>query len=309
MPRNKYFSNGTRSERDLLDSLVQESIQIHGQDVYYLPRNIVKLDNILNEDILSKFDTSYVIEMYLESVDGFEGEGKLISKFGLEIRDQITLVVSVRRWNQLVGRFGKGQGIPQVRPSEGDLIYLPLTKGLFEIKFVEDRKPFFQLGGSPTYKLICELFEYANQDLDTGIPEIDNIQSYSSQGFAVIADFQSSINKFTIGEKVSFTLPNGVIGSAEILKQVKTNILTERKLFLGNVSYIDSSYHAFSIGSLLHSNITGFDAEVTQVLELIGSTDNDTQPNDDTSQNAEFEKEGNDWLDFSESNPFGNPYE
>jgi hypothetical protein len=164
MPRSVYFSERYRAEQNLLEDLLIESMKIMGHDVYYIPRKIVKQDFILNEDVISTFDASFSIEMYVESVDGFEGDGDLMTKFGLEVRDQVTLVCSRRRWNALIGRHGYTNDA--VRPREGDLIYLPLTGGLFEIKFVEDKSPFFQLGGTgdskgttPTFKLTCELFE------------------------------------------------------------------------------------------------------------------------------------------------------
>ena len=173
MPRSVYFSHGTRSEKHILEDILIESIKIMGHDVYYIPRKIIKMDQILNEDFLSQFDKAFKIEMYVESVDGFEGDGKLVAKFGLEIRDQITLVVSRRRWNGLIGKFGYTEN--SARPREGDLVYFPMTGGLFEIKWVEDKQPFFQLNNTPTFKLTCELYEYSNENINTGVPEVDGV--------------------------------------------------------------------------------------------------------------------------------------
>lgn len=301
MPRNIYISHGSQSEKDLHADLIAEAISIYGHDVYYLPRNIVKLDDILNEDVVSKFDKSHVCEMYIESVDGFEGDGKLITKFGLEIRDQITFVVSVRRWKQLVGRFHNDQS----RPKEGDLIFLPVTKGLFEIKFVEDKKPFFQLADTPTYKLICELFEYANQDLDTGILAIDEIQTYSSQGFGVIASFASD-ERFEIGEKLIIELPSGITGSAELLKSSTTETANEQRLFLGPLTWDDGEFHVIpENGTSLSSNINNISGQINFVFTLNNSTDDDTYVNDDNAQNSSFEAARSEFVDFSENNPFG----
>lgn len=308
MPRNKYISHGTRSEKDLYEDLIAEAIKVYGHDVYYLPRTIVKLDEILNEDVTSRFDSSHVCEMYIESVDGFEGDGKLITKFGLEIRDQLTFVVSVRRWNELVGRFGHGVGSnPQVRPQEGDLIYTPLTKGLFEIKFVEDKKPFFQLGDTPTYKLICELFESANQDLNTGVPTIDNIQGYTSAGFAFLVTFSDDNTEFDINTRVNLTLPNMITGSAELLKQERTATVNERKVFVGPLEFDDGVFHVVPVGTEIESPQLGVVGTINHVFTLANSTDDDTQVNDDNSQNSSFENTGNQFIDFTESNPFGEP--
>jgi hypothetical protein len=298
MPRNIYISHGTNSEQDLYEDLIAESIQIYGHDVYYLPRTIVELDSILNEDVTSTFDSSYICEMYVESIDGFEGEGKLITKFGLEIRDQLTFVVSVRRWNELIGRFETDQ----VRPNEGDLIYVPFTKGLFVIKFVEDKKPFFQLNDTPTYKLICELFEYANQDMNTGVSEIDAIQRYSSQGFGVIVQHPNA-ERFVLSEILIIELPSGVTGSAELLKQSDTLTLNEERLYLGPLTWDDGVFHVIpETGSTLTG--AGTTGDVNFVFSLDNSTDDDTSINDDNAQNNSFEIDGGAFIDFSEDNPF-----
>ena len=124
MAVNSYFQNGTTSEQDLYENLVIESIQIHGLDVYYIPRKILKKDLILNEEVLAEFDDAYQIEMYVDSVDGFEGDGKLLERFGLEVRDQINLVVANSRRNSLIGDHGYAGNT--VKPNEGDLIYIPM---------------------------------------------------------------------------------------------------------------------------------------------------------------------------------------
>ena len=175
MATNLYFSQGVRSEQNLYEDIVIESLKIYGQDLYYLPRDIIAEDTILNEDVQSRFNSSYKVEMYVENVDGFDGEGDLFTKFGVEIRDAVTLVVSRKRWSQTVQRFDNE--ITGQRPREGDLIYVPFTKKLFEIMHVGHEQPFYQLTNLPTYKLRCELFEYAGEDLDTNIPAIDAIEA------------------------------------------------------------------------------------------------------------------------------------
>ena len=173
MPRNVYFSQGATSEQRLYEDITIEALKIYGHDVFYIPRSIVNTDSIFNEDALSKFGEAFQIEMYVENTDGFGGEGDLLSKFGVEIRDSVNLIVSDRRWQQLVSRF---QDPTEVRPQEGDLIFFPLVNGLFEINYVEDETPFYQLQNIPTFKLSCQQFEYNNQEIDTGVAEVDKFE-------------------------------------------------------------------------------------------------------------------------------------
>ena len=178
MTRNVYFGQGTKNEQYLLEDIICESISIWGQDFYYVPRSLIAKDEILGEDRLSKFKTAYPIEMYLETTDGFEGQGAFINKFGLMMEQSATLTVARRRWDQLVGRYGQTQ-LPN-RPNEGDLLYFPLTGGLFEIKFVQHQDPFYQLGKLYVYKLNVELFQYSSEKMETGIKEIDAFESLKS---------------------------------------------------------------------------------------------------------------------------------
>jgi hypothetical protein len=174
MATNLYFSQKVKSEQNLYEDIVIESLKMYGQDVYYLPRDLVNEDRILGDDPESSFNSSHVIEMYIENTEGFEGEGDLFTRFGVEIRDEATFVVARKRWEQTVQRYDNE--ITSVRPSEGDLIYLPLSKSLFQISHVEHEMPFYQLSNLPVYKLRCQLFEYTGEDLDTGIDTIDDIE-------------------------------------------------------------------------------------------------------------------------------------
>jgi len=308
MPRSVYFSQTYRTEQNLLEDLMIESMQIMGHDVFYIPRKIVKQDFILNEDIISSFDAAFSLEMYVESVDGFEGDGDLMTKFGLEVRDQVTLVCSRKRWNALIGRHGYTND--SVRPREGDLIFLPLSVGLFEIKFVEDKNPFFQLGGSgrskgnnPTFKLICELFEYGGQEIDTGIDSIDNIQTAHSQSYRAEVNFNGG-QMHELGETLTITLPSGVVGSAEALRY--EHIGNTVILSVGNLTFNDEKFHTLVNGTTFigqQSNTT------STIVDVIGLLDGDAAlfENDDLTQNSSFEVEGHDYIDFSESNPFGEP--
>lgn len=190
MPLNQYFystatgTQGSPNEQDLLADLVEESIQIWGQEFVYMPRQLVGKDEILGEDRLSKFTYAYPLEMYVETPQGFVGQGEFVSKFGLYIEQSIQVSVSRRRWSQVVATAGKA--ILSERPAEGDLLYYPITKRLFEIKYVEKETNFYQLGSLPTWKMTIELFQYASEKLDTNIPEIDAFEDANSMDESII---------------------------------------------------------------------------------------------------------------------------
>ena len=196
MARNVYFSQGTANEQYLIEDIIVESLQVYGQDFYYIPRTLVAKDNILGEDRLSEFKQAYGIEMYLENVDGFEGQGAFIQKFGLMMEQSATLTVARRRWDQLVGRFNQAQ-LPN-RPCEGDLLYFPLTKGLFEIKFVQYQNPFYQLGKLYVYKLQVELFQYASEHIDTGLKDIDVFETLKSYDTSYPRNATGSVTSITM---------------------------------------------------------------------------------------------------------------
>jgi len=202
MPTNVYFTQGTKNEQFLVEDLIIESLKIYGQDFFYIPRTLVSKDEILGEDRLSKFTSSFPIEMYFENVDSFEGQGAFIQKFGLMMEQSATLVVARRRWEQMVGRFG-ATIIPS-RPCEGDLIYFPLTKGMFEIKFVKHQDPFYQLGKLYVYKLQVELFQYSSEKIDTGIPSID--------AFETLKTFNTNTTRTPYGEITGVNVTNSGAG-------------------------------------------------------------------------------------------------
>ena len=167
-----YFNNFAASkEQALLESLIIESIKIYGIHVYYLPRNIVSNDPLYTEDDQSDYSNAYNIEMYIKSIDGFEGDGVFLGKLGLEIRDQVTLTVAKRIFNEEIGNNRQ-----QKRPNEGDVIYLPLNNKVFQVKYVNYKPFFYQLGALQTYDLVCETFEYSGETFNTGFDFIDRIQ-------------------------------------------------------------------------------------------------------------------------------------
>lgn len=282
----------------MFEEIIIESLKIYGQDVYYLPRDIMNEDRILNEDVPSRFNSSYKIEMYIENIEGFDGEGDLFTKFGVEIRDQATFIVARKRWENTVYKYDND--ISGTRPLEGDLLYIPFSKKLFEITMVEHEQPFYQLKNLPTYKLRCELFEYSGEDLDTGIVTIDDIEA--AYAYKYILSLDSSSDGFTIGETVNQTLADGTIMSGEVSNWSDSS----NTLSLIHIGANDGKFHNFVTGRQVVGTtdidpglLTSFSsAGVIQVTE-----DNQLSSNE---QNTYFDTL-TDFLDFSESNPFGDP--
>ena len=173
-------------EQNLLNDLAEEMIKIHGINVYYIPRKHVNIDALFGEDSASEFDNAILIEMYLKNYLGFGGDGDMMSKFGLMTSDTLTLCVARRRFDEEIGRQ-----FNFVRPQEGDLIYFPFTKGIFEIKFVEHEATFYQTGALQFFELRCEKFNYSDEKINTGIADIDNAQinnSTASDNFRILTE-------------------------------------------------------------------------------------------------------------------------
>jgi hypothetical protein len=167
-------------EQTLIEDLIIESIKIYGIDVCYLPRTVVSEDMLFGEDVLSKFENRYSVEMYIKSVDGFSGDGDFLSKFGLEIRDEMVLTVAQRRFHEEVSADNttKVDDTPGInRPAEGDLIFFPLNQKIFEVKFVEHETVFYQMGELQTYDLTVELFEYSHERIDTNMERINSVET------------------------------------------------------------------------------------------------------------------------------------
>lgn len=311
MPRNVYFSQGAKSEQNLYEDLVTEALKIYGHEMYYIPRNMVSRDMILNEDIESKFTDAYVIEMYLENVDGFDGDGTLFTKFGLEIRDQATFVVSKRQWEKLVGLYNNE--IVSGRPNEGDLIFFPLTRSFFVIKFVEHKSPFYQLSKVPVYKLQCEMFEYSDEDFSTGIQEIDSIQQKFAAEYFFTIENSNDID-FVIGETVKQILAPATnsTDAVEIFgkvlrfdQKISLNTNIELRIALGEIRMSNGNFGEFSLGKLIATE-SGAEWDITKVYDLDTAGEDLTfNGNAQGAQNYDFEKQGNDIIDFTEHNPFG----
>ena len=185
MALNPYFLQGSSGEQNLVQDLINEQLKIYGIDVYFIPRKLLKTDDILNEVQSSKFDDTFIIEAYLNNYDGYAPDSDIMTKFGLRLKNEISLVISKERFEEIISPYlaeiasvarnyypGEDLAITD-RPKEGDLIYFPLGERLFEIKRVEVEKPFYQLGKSYVFELSCELFEYEDEEISTGVSEID----------------------------------------------------------------------------------------------------------------------------------------
>ena len=215
MSTNFYFNNFTNSmEQNLIEDLVIESIKIYGHDVFYCPRKAGNLDEIYGEDPLTEYTTAFSIDMYIRSYDSYEGDGQFLSKFNLEIRDQVTFTVAVRTFFNEVAQYTYVPAL--TRPLEGDLIYLPMADRLFQIKYVNKTPVFYQMGNIQMYDVVAEMFEYSGEVLNTGIEAIDNIEktytlntlsskvnantfnldTQSQDVFAYNSEFQSEANNF-----------------------------------------------------------------------------------------------------------------
>lgn len=171
MALNPYFNHFTaNNEQSLMADLIVESIQQYGYSMIYLPRTQTNFDDLYNQDDMSEFNSAYTIEMYIKSVDAFEGEGTFLSKFGLEVRDRVTLSVARRTFDTVVGTPAT---LP--RPREGDLIFFTMTNKIFEIVYVDNRAIFYPLGALPLYDIQAEVYEYNGEKFNTGVAAIDAI--------------------------------------------------------------------------------------------------------------------------------------
>ena len=176
MALNPYFQQGARSEQNLVQDLINEQLRMYGVEVHYMPRKYIKENTVIREVVQSKFDDAYPLEAYVDTYDGYGDNPVLLSKFGIEQTNEITLTISRERWENYIEPLMKNEEDVKLttRPKEGDLIYFPLGDRLFEIKFVEHEKPFYQLQKNYVYELRCELFRYEDEVIDTGVEEIDN---------------------------------------------------------------------------------------------------------------------------------------
>ena len=215
---NPYFLNGSKNEQNLIQSLVNEQLKMYGVEVYYLPRQYATEQTVIKEVIESKFEHAYPLEAYVDSYEGFGGQGTLLSKFGIQEKDDLTLVISKERYQEYISPFMKD--IPNMkgvthRPREGDLVWFPLGDKLFEIKYVEHEQPFYQLEKNYVYQLKLELFRYEDEVIDTGVETVDDeiaeigtgyVQTLTLIGAAVTATASATV--CTSGSVNSITITN-----------------------------------------------------------------------------------------------------
>jgi|TARA_A100001388_G_scaffold89401_1_gene64619 hypothetical protein len=285
--RSTYFSQGTRSEKNLYEDLIIEQLKIYGHDVHYMPRENLFEDGILG-NTTDKFTDEYMIEMYVEEVNGFAGQGDLIGKFGLDMKDEITYVVARRTFELLVDQ--PSNTLTFNRPREGDVIYMPLFKKFWQIDFVEDEDPMYQISDLPIFKLKCSTWDYASESVETGLAEIDNKLDQVTMD---VLENQITLESGTTS--AGSLLTENISGDVEA-------VLTEAGEFLidetdgDNILYEDDpDYNEYII---LEDALT--DNLATE------STDADNKAFDAAAGLDDFDP-NNDIFDFSENNPFGDP--
>lgn len=291
MAKSQYFTQfgGDADEQNLIQDLVDEQIKLFGQDVYYVPKTML-IDKSMNDVILKKYEDDVLIEMMLINVEGFGGAGAAaMSKFGLKLSDEITYAVSKRRWIEYVET--QIDTVVPNRPNEGDLLYVPMTKNLYEIKFVERETPFYQLGKNYIFSLTCELIENADNYFDTGNPLIDD---YTQEAHVFPVQVKTGgTGTYIVGENVTQTYT--VDGSpVEVTAKIAEWNATARKMRL---TYING---------VLRENLplVGEDSGASWVVDTFSTIDFQID-NYDNAENLYYEEQGDIILDFSESNPFG----
>ena len=282
MATNTYFSQGTVGEQGLTQDLVDEQIKMFGKDVYYIPRTLVKEDRGIGEDTLSKFVGAFQVEVYIEDAGGFRGDGDIFSKFGVRIQDQVTFVISKRRFTAAVD--DNATLIVEGRPNEGDLIHLPLANKTFEIQFVEHEVPFYPLGSTYVWGLRCELFEYSDEDIDTGVAAVDAIEANFANAITVNL-VAGGTGTYTVGETITG-------GTSNVSAEVKSFDAGNNQLQVYNRTGI------FTVPEPLTGQSSGA-AWTTATYNTLNNV------NSEFDANATFETQADGILDFTQGNPFG----
>jgi len=287
MATNQYFNlHGTDTpEQRLIENLNIEAIKTFGIDVHYCPRTLNDEDTLMGEDNTASYNSAHTIEMYIKSVDGFEGSGDFISKFGLQINDQVTFTVAKRRFREL-GMTTDGRAD---MPHEGDLIYFPTTSALFQILFVEDEAIFYQTGALQTYDMLCEFFTYSDQNLNTGIEIIDAIEREHS--YSIDFTMNTGSGNYTVGEQV---YQGASLAAAAVKGEVAKWNATDKLLNLINMTgNFSGTSNIIGDDSSASYSITSFDAQSSAANTAATST------------NQEIEAAADAIIDFTEGNPFG----
>ena len=287
MATNQYFNlHGTDTpEQRLIENLTIESIKTFGIDVYYLPRTLNDEDKLMGEDNTASYNSAHTIEMYIKTVEGFEGQGDFISKFGLQINDQITFTVAKRRFREL-GMTTDGRADI---PHEGDLIFFPTTSALFQILFVEDEAIYYQTGALQSYDMLCEMFTYSDQNFNTGIETIDKIEREHS--YSINFTMNTGSGNYTIGETV---YQGTSLAAATVKGEVAAWNATDKVLKLMNMTgNFSGTSNIIGDSSSASYSITSFDAQSSAQSTAASAT------------NKEIEEAADAIIDFTEGNPFG----
>lgn len=302
MPTSHYFPQNYKnnsSETNLIKDLVDEQIKLFGTDIYYVNRKEY-VENFTNDVVFSEYKDKILIEAMLQNVEGFGAQSEFISKFGLRVTDEITMTISARRWDQ--EKFRLSNLKTESRPNEGDLIYLPLTGDLYEIKFVEREMPFYQLGKIYFYTMSCEIYQVGNDDIDTGVDEIDIIESQNDYAVSFILD-EGGTGNYYVGDTIEYhTLVDGNYIATGITAEVAGWDEPSRTLKIIN------STGAFAPGYSILAE--GYPNQTTDTdgIYSIGSqptTVNIDNVNSEFDDNKYIEDTADDFLDFTEVNPFG----
>jgi len=268
MPTNVFFNHAVKTEQNLVEDLIVESLRFYGHNCYYLPRSIVNEDTILGDAAESSFEDAYEVEMYLEGTEGFEGEGELYSKFGIETRESASFIISRRSWERFVSLDANlATGL---RPNEGDLIYFPLSNSLFQIKFVEHENVFYQLGKLYTFKMSCDLYEYSGEDFDTNIEAIDTDMDLASGPITTLTLANTpTLRDFVIGEKVSQMITDTIIIQGTVAAWSEDT----NKLSIGKISTNDTTntYQSFVLTDTTEGNILAEDSLDNDKIILSGT--------------------------------------
>jgi len=285
--RSTYFSHGTRSEKNLYEDLIIEQLKIYGHEVHYMPRENLDTDQVLG-NTTDKFTDAHMIEMYVEEVNGFAGQGDLIGKFGLDMRDELTFVVARRTFELLVDQPSNTLTIN--RPREGDIIYMPLFKKFWQIDFVEDEDPMYQINDLPIFKLKCSTWDYSSESVETGITEIDEKLD------AVTMDLLEN----------QITLESGTTSSGSLISENTA----------GNIEALLSETGDLIVDETDGDNIIlEDDPNFVEYIILEDFLTENFKTEATDSDNLEFDlaaglddtDTNNDIFDFSENNPFGDP--
>ena len=285
MPTSPYFPTyyaGDAGEQTLYQDLADEQIKIFGTDIYYLPRTILK-DNTLDDIVFNKYQDEFQVEMLLQNVEGFGDGAEFVSQFGVRITDEVVFRVSSRRWDEAVAANNPTLTVTN-RPNEGDLLYFPLTKDLYEIKFVQQEIPFYQFGKLQFYTMTCEIYQYGSDDISTGVAEIDQLETIFSSAIALTMGVGGT-GDFTVGEKVT-----GATSGSEA--EVKSWDSATR------IIQVINRTGTFATGE----SLTGDTSSAVWVVSTFDTLEDTNAEYDD---NRVIEDAADNIIDWSEGNPFG----